>query len=379
MGLMTTNKKLAIGGVIIAAGITVGVLLPPIIPVQKAYHLDVNRHRIKDITEQVTQLDDLWSEVIPIGDWVRVTFEEKLDNTRDIKMVVRSADLCVTTIEVYEKNDDQIIYEVDGIGPKDWYIFPLENLIGTQNTFDLRITGCPATFDYIIDPEGDYVGKWSTAAQTGITDCAIYNNEFYIPDPGLADDVFVYNMTGSYQRSISVNEAGNLNPYGVYVDATHVYTADFAGHIYIHLLNGTYDSTITLTDVNADNANAVSLTGDGTYFYVLDQGDQEVYIYNSDWSYTSTHFDTNANCPGNYYGITNNGTNIFVEDYLNAKVCKYDMTGVYVSSFDTTNVANPKGVCYDSVNNYIYVVENDEVYYYEGPTPEATGQMFIIK
>jgi len=55
-----------------------------IIVIIKAEHLNSSRDFISDIYEEVKEQDGIWSEVIPDGDYVRVTFERKLDSTRDI-------------------------------------------------------------------------------------------------------------------------------------------------------------------------------------------------------------------------------------------------------------------------------------------------------
>jgi hypothetical protein len=62
-----------------------------IIVITKALHLDANYTEISDIYEEVSVLDGNWSEEIPVGDYVRVSFEEELDNTNDITLYVRSA------------------------------------------------------------------------------------------------------------------------------------------------------------------------------------------------------------------------------------------------------------------------------------------------
>ncbi|MFH1607078.1 MAG: hypothetical protein ABIC91_07045, partial [Nanoarchaeota archaeon] len=52
-------------------------------------HLDENRIFISDIYEEVKALDGNWSEIINDGEYVRVTFEIPLDNTRDITIYAR--------------------------------------------------------------------------------------------------------------------------------------------------------------------------------------------------------------------------------------------------------------------------------------------------
>ena len=61
-----------------------------IIEITKAEHLDENRSFISDIYDYVKAQDGNWSEVINDSEYVRVTFEQELDNTRDITIYARS-------------------------------------------------------------------------------------------------------------------------------------------------------------------------------------------------------------------------------------------------------------------------------------------------
>ena len=85
-----------------------------IIEISKAEHLDVNRENGKDIYEQVKALDDIWSETINENEYVRVTFEVPLDNTRDITLYPRVVS-GNPKIEVYEVDSDILIAEFDNL------------------------------------------------------------------------------------------------------------------------------------------------------------------------------------------------------------------------------------------------------------------------
>lgn len=61
-----------------------------IILIVKAEHLDANRIFIEDIYEDVKAIDNL-SASIPVGDFVRVTFEQNLTSERDITVYARSS------------------------------------------------------------------------------------------------------------------------------------------------------------------------------------------------------------------------------------------------------------------------------------------------
>jgi len=81
-----------------------------IIYITKAEHLDVNRSFISDIYEEVREQDGVWSGVIGDGEYVRVTFERELDNTKDITIYARAGcngfvmiDDIEVPCEIYEK------------------------------------------------------------------------------------------------------------------------------------------------------------------------------------------------------------------------------------------------------------------------------------
>ncbi|MFH1152113.1 MAG: hypothetical protein V1788_03255, partial [Nanoarchaeota archaeon] len=62
-----------------------------IIYITKAEHLDENRNFVSDIYEKVKAKDDVWSEPINNGEYVRVTFEQNLTNKKDITLYARAS------------------------------------------------------------------------------------------------------------------------------------------------------------------------------------------------------------------------------------------------------------------------------------------------
>src|SRR3989344_1928465 len=63
-----------------------------------------------------------------------------------------------------------------------------------------------------------------------------------------------------------------------------------------------------------------SITWDGTYFWVTDNTDAEVYKYNSNGTYANCSFDTAASGNGDIHGITWDGTSFWVTDTTDAEV-----------------------------------------------------------
>ena len=61
-----------------------------IIVITKAEHLDSNRTFISDIYDYVKEKDNNWSETIPAGDYVRISFERNLTKDNDITVYARA-------------------------------------------------------------------------------------------------------------------------------------------------------------------------------------------------------------------------------------------------------------------------------------------------
>ncbi len=127
-----------------------------IIEVSKAEHLDENKNFISDIYEQVRKLDDVWSEEISNNEYVRITFNEKLDSSKDITIFPRivSGD---PIIEVYEAGSNEKIAEFRNLAEEQYNKVLLTNLKNNQDTFELKVVGGSVEFDYIVDPAGRVV------------------------------------------------------------------------------------------------------------------------------------------------------------------------------------------------------------------------------
>ncbi|MDH3324246.1 MAG: hypothetical protein OEL89_01255, partial [Candidatus Peregrinibacteria bacterium] len=122
-----------------------------VIYITKAEHLDTNREFISDIYDDVKAQDDNWSEVVGDGEYVRVTFEKLLDNTKDITIYARSAGNESASVDVYEVNGTEVLATFDNVSDGNWSKIYLTELNGTQDVFDLRVNG-EVEFDYIVDP-----------------------------------------------------------------------------------------------------------------------------------------------------------------------------------------------------------------------------------
>ena len=129
-----------------------------IIIITNAEHLNSSREFISDIYPEVKELDNIWSETIPANDYVRVTFEAPLDNTRDITIYPRIVS-GNPKIEVYEVNGNNLIAEFTTINSNQYNKVFLDGSSGaglpdgySQEVFDLKIVSGSVEFDHIIDP-----------------------------------------------------------------------------------------------------------------------------------------------------------------------------------------------------------------------------------
>src|SRR3990172_6077222 len=126
-------------------------IIEGIIKITKAIHLDANRESIEDVYPQVKKRDNIWTNPIPANDFVRVTFEKSLTNGNDITIFARS-NYSNASIEVYEKDGNNLLASFGSINQDKKYRILLTNLNGTHTTFDLKIVGNPVEFDFIVDP-----------------------------------------------------------------------------------------------------------------------------------------------------------------------------------------------------------------------------------
>jgi len=126
-------------------------IIRAVIEVDDAKHLNANRKFISDIIDEVKELDDVWSEEISDGEYVRITFEEELTSESDITIYPRVVS-GTPKIEVYEIDGTEIIAEFVNIISNEYNKVLLTNLAGEQDSFDLKIIGGSIEIEHIIDP-----------------------------------------------------------------------------------------------------------------------------------------------------------------------------------------------------------------------------------
>ncbi len=122
-----------------------------VIEISKAEHLDENKEFVSDIYNEVVKQDGLWSETISNNEYVRATFEQALDNSRDITLYARASG--EARIEVYISGTDAKIAEFESIAGENTYKVYLTEIPDGKSyeTFDLKVIGA-VELDYIVDP-----------------------------------------------------------------------------------------------------------------------------------------------------------------------------------------------------------------------------------
>lgn len=150
------NIKTYLGlGSLVAALIVLAIMFlnSQVILITRAEHLDSNRGHLSNIFNEVKELDDIWSETIPDGDYIRIQFEKNLTSDNDITIYPRIIDGS-PIIEVYEKEGNTIISVFDDIKSHEFNTVYLTGLKGKQDTFDLLVLDGDIQLDFIIDPIG---------------------------------------------------------------------------------------------------------------------------------------------------------------------------------------------------------------------------------
>ncbi|MDO8512701.1 MAG: DUF2341 domain-containing protein [bacterium] len=147
-----------------------------IIYISKAFQLDENKEIISDIYDKVKTQDNNWATVKD-GQSVRVTFQQVLDNTKDITIHARPKQnpllslfqakpkievypVYSTTPETSGVQASEPIATFQSIDKENTYQILLKDLKTPTDQFDLRVINGDIDFDYIVDPVG-WLTNWT--------------------------------------------------------------------------------------------------------------------------------------------------------------------------------------------------------------------------
>jgi len=187
-----------------------------IIVITKAEHLDSNRSFISNIFEEVRELDGVWSETINDEEYVRVVFERDLTSERDITVYPRTISGS-PSIEVYERDGIELIAEFSNLIDDEYNKVFLTNLVGEQDTFDLRVVGGSVEFDHIVDPVIDGIpiqvcdaevgslasGLWDVVCDNTYPAPDLFFDDALDEDHGWAKNTWAGVRTNSFDSSIT--------------------------------------------------------------------------------------------------------------------------------------------------------------------------------
>ena len=176
-----------------------------IIPISNAKYLDSSKDFVLNVFDYVKEQDDNWSEKIYDSEYVQVTFEQELDNSKDITVYARGNG----SIEVYEHNKDEIIATFPEIVEEGLYKIYLTEFNGTQDTYDLKVVGEYLEFDYIVDPTVLSINFSSSTPKSG--DMFVMDTHLPINVSFNGDNVTIYLYNSS---SVLINSSNStVSPY----------------------------------------------------------------------------------------------------------------------------------------------------------------------
>jgi len=242
-----------------------------IIVITKAEHLDSNREFISDIYEEAKELDGNWTETIPANNYVRVTFEIPLDNTKDITVYPRTTS-GNPRIEVYEYNQSELIAEFTNITDNEYNKIFLTNLNGTQDTFDLKILDGSVEFDHIIDPViyVNFTASPSSANRNGTTfshTMPAGNDRVIVVLVLIEGNENVGSITFNGNNLTEVVDSGDTGSAGdvrakIYVGAEGSSGSPTTANVIVNSSSGNWNPSIVYA-VNVNNSNQFTIIGAG--------------------------------------------------------------------------------------------------------------------
>ncbi|MFH2027810.1 MAG: LamG-like jellyroll fold domain-containing protein, partial [Nanoarchaeota archaeon] len=283
-----------------------------VIEITAAEHLDSDRNFIADIYDYVKERDDNWTE-IPDGHYVRVSFEQELDSSKDITIYARANE--ISFIEVYEKDSDVELARFENIAEEGYYKIYLTELAGKQDTFDLKIDG-DVEFDWIVDP--NIVSQHKNYTKNYSPYGGIY------PDTGNAELTDGSLDTTEYTDPEWVGWYDSQTPVVITVDLEDNYNLDYVRfHYLIQEVFGIYDPTDLVVNGSTDNSTWTNL---GTF------------AAGTDWNNTdaNSYWSNNLSVSGTYryiqFTFTKDGANWLFLDEIEV----YEFTDTIAPSINFT-------------------------------------------
>jgi hypothetical protein len=183
------------------------------------------------------------------------------------------------------------------------------------------------------------------------------SGNIYIADT-LNNRLKKHNSAGTYVTSITSLTA----PVGVCVDSSD--------NIYVSYYDGTfrrirkYNSALSL-QWTSDTTSSRYITTDGTNVFGAVFATDEISVFSCATGVRSLSFGDSGSDPGQFTspeGITTDGTYLYIVDQGNDRIQKFTKTGAYISKWgrsgsDPGEFQTPVGIHYNSVTGLLYVTD----------------------
>jgi len=221
------------------------------------------------------------------------------------------------------------------------------------------------SMDGNLDHQGHYFGFLAIYAFFSVD--YVFMRKYQLPEPTYAFGTEIHD-TSPPNITIWHPENTTYNTTSIDLNWTTNETLDWCAYS----LNGSANVSFTnegqytgdsFDTSGSGNLNPLGITQNGTYFWIVDYDNSEVYKYWMNGTYTGEYWNTTVenNDP---YGITQNGTYIWVSDVVDAKVYKYLMDGTYIESWDTSGQSRPTGITQNGTYFWITDSTSKKVYKY---------------
>lgn len=236
--------------------------------------------------------------------------------------------------------------------------------------------------------EFDAVTYWDTNINLGVTGDINYFDGFLWLIDAVSDDIYTFYTNGTRFGKSSVVLSGK-SWEGVAVIGNYAYLLDGqSGTDEVYIWNyPAFTDTYTHWDtIDADDAR--SMIAYDNLLWILDAGNDEVYKFYPNGTYTGIHFDCGKAGAGTPQGITTNGTFIWILDSADDEVYKFYMNGTYTNLKFDISKQSANGIGITNNGTHFFIVDgNDNAYVYdmgigseEEPTSCASyqnGQWYI--
>lgn len=159
------------------------------------------------------------------------------------------------------------------------------------------------------------------------------------------------------------NISNNSFPIGITQNGTFIWITDYTDNqIYKYYMNGTF----TGTNFSSEGVPTLALTNNNTYIWGTHGAGDRIIKYYMNGTFTGDIILTGGDITGTPFGITNNNTFLWVTDSDNAKVFKYFIngagTGTYFNTSSSGN-ANPTGITTNNI--YFWIADSSDFKIYK--------------